>query len=176
MLASELHSYENLRYDARLEMKDTTGRIAVFSRTQRIRVRAAPLPFFLDRLWGEGVLTDSYSVVGGRVYDAVRLRNGVGVFLTFPKRLRPGDVFEFTTSRRMVGVFTDDHSYWDLVMSAPTRILTLTVSAPPGLVIRKPTVSASRINAISAIERPHSVDLRVRDVQLHVRHRIEWDW
>lgn len=168
-------SYENLSYDAHLEIKDTAGRVAVFRRTQRIRVLGDDLPFYLDRMWGDGVLTDSYAVGGGRVYDAARLRDGVGVFLTFPRRLRRGDIFEFTTSRRIVGAFSDDHSYWDLTMNAPTRLLTLRVSAPPGLVLRNPEVSVPRIIGLTAIEHPSRIDLKVRDVHLDVPHRTEWD-
>jgi hypothetical protein len=173
---SSRFEYENLSYKAELEIRDPAGRIAVFRRSQRVRVLSDGLPFYVDRMWGDGVIMDSYVVTGALLHDAVRLRNGLGVFLKFPRWLHRGDVFEFSTSRRIVGVFTDEHSYWDLAMGAPTRLLTLKVSAPPGLVVRKPEVSAPRISGITAIERPHGVDLQVRDVQLDAPYRIEWDW
>lgn len=173
---SECFQYETINFSGHVEILDREGRIARFSRHQRIRFLEDGVGVFVDRIWGDGVLFAAYSARSMRILDAIPTRKGYAVVLTLPRPFIKGETFDIVTQRRIVGAFIDDHAYWDSAMAVPTELLTIDVFAPRGRDLRRPEVVAPLRGDIDAKHRPGSLHFRVRHPAIHIPYQLAWSW
>ncbi len=172
----ELHQYETLSYDARLNVLDREGGTAVYERRQRIRITAPKASVFFDRVWGEGVLFRDYWTDGLDILEAIRGRNGWVVVLALPRQYSRGETFEVRTDRRIKGGFTRSTEYWDSTMFAPTRLLNLAIVSPARLRIRRPILRAPGTAGVTVEHRRNSLAMRVKSPGVYAPYRLEWAW
>ncbi len=168
--------YETLSYGGRLDILDREGRLARFTRRQRIRFLEDGVGTFFDRVWGDGVLFAGYTTPGMRILDAIPTRNGYVVPLALPRPFRKGDTFEITTQRRIVGAFTDDLAYWDSAMHAPTEYLAIDVVSPHGRHFRAPDIVAPPRGDMDAKVHDRRLSLRLRRPALYTPYKLTWAW
>lgn len=173
---SECFQYETIRFSGRLEILDRDGRVARFTRHQRIRFLEDGVSVFMDRVWGDGVLFASYAAQRMRILDAIPTRKGYVVPLALPRPFRKGEIFDVVTRRRIMGAFTDHDAYWESAMSAPTELLTIDVLAPPSRDFRHPEIVAPPRGDLHAEQHLNLLEFRVRQPALNIPYRLAWSW
>lgn len=175
-LTKEPFQYETIKFAGRLEILDREGRVALFSRRQRIRFLEDGVGIFFDRVWGDGVLFASYSTGSMRILDAIPTRKGYVVPLALPRRFRKGEIFDVQTERRIVGAFTDEVGYWDSAMQAPTQLLTIDILAPRSRTFRRPEIVGPPKGDIDAAVKQRLFSFRAIRPALDIPYKLTWSW
>lgn len=172
----ELFPYETIKFSGRVEIMDPDRRAARFVRRQRVRFLEDNVAVFMDRVWGEGVLFAGYAAPGLKLLEPIRTPKGYVVPLQLPRLFHKGEIFEIITERRIVGAFYDPLAYWDTTMSAPTNLVSIEVTVPPGTPIRRPDIIAPAQGDMDARQRPRSLEFRVGRPALDVPYKLAWSW
>ena len=173
---AECFRYETIKFSGRLEIMDSDGRVARFTRHQRVRFLEDGVSVFFDRVWGDGVLFAGYAARHMRILDAIPTRKGYVVPLGLPRPFARGETFDIETERRIVGAFIQPDAYWESAMSAPTDLLTLDVVAPPGLHFRRPEIVAPPRGDFDARQRARLLTFQVQRPALDIPYRLAWSW
>jgi hypothetical protein len=173
---SDIYPFETLSFESQLDILEENG-AATFRRRQRIRFLEDNVSFFIDRVWGEGVILAGYSPGRGMsLVDSVRNEGRWALLLSFSRRFRKGDSVEIETERRIVGAFTESGGYWELAMNAPTRMLSLQVKSPRKRTVSEPEIVAPARGELSFKMSGADAQFVVKHPALHVPYRVEWRW
>lgn len=174
--SSEYFPYKTIKFSGQLEMLDQEGRVAVFRRQQRIRFLEDGVGIFFDRVWGSGVLFAGYSAASLRILEPIRTKDGYVLPLALPRMYARGETFDIVTTRRIVGAFIEEASYWDSAMSAPTDLLTIKVIGHRSRPFRHPELIVPQEGDMDATTSRNMFNFRVKHPATNIPYKLVWSW
>jgi hypothetical protein len=120
--------YEILDYDACLELLDTKGNEAVFTKTERVQFLQNNIIAYKDMAWGAGEVLAKYECSPGVAVDTYREGHRLRILISLRTTKNRGDVTEFHIRRTILGAFTKQdesfqHDVIHLIYHASLRII-----------------------------------------------------
>ena len=123
--------YEVLDYEARLDLCDPKGKLAIYTKRQRVRFLQDNVIAYQDQAFGDGEIFAEYKCSPGvpvdRYEDGYRYR----VLISLRQTKNRGDVEEFFIERHIKDGFTKVDGYFQTNVDHRTDKLSLTVVFPP---------------------------------------------
>ena len=150
--------YEFLVYDATLELRDATGRTAVFRKHQRVKFLQNNIAFE-DFAWGDGDIFARYRVAPGVVADRYQESDRWTVLISLRESKRRGDVQDFHIERLVRNGFTQAEEWQQAEIRHRTRYLRLAVIFPKARPCRRATIRLRRRSQIIPLGQEHFVQL-----------------
>lgn len=122
--------YEIVEYDATLELLDSRGELAQFSKRQRVRFLQDNIIAYQDYVWGTGRISD-YLCSRGHVADQYEEGDRWHILLSLRETKNKGDVEEFHIQYTIQDGFGQDEEWWQVEIRNPTRRLKIAIVFPP---------------------------------------------
>jgi len=170
--------YETLEYSGRLEILDTQGMRARFTRRQVIRFRQDGVAALLDPVWGSGVLFTNYESSPARMADTFKEGGVYYVLLSLRRLARDGEILELRTSRTMMSCFLPGHESWESTMFVPTRRLSMEVVFPSERLPQSWNIKMTHPSSHGAV-RPLSgrrLLYEVKRPNVGASYKLLWSW
>ena len=105
--------YEVLEYESRLELKDRNGRIAQFSKREKVRYLQNNILAYQDHAWGDGEILLDYKCTPGKVVDQYRPGQKTFLLIWLRSVKKRGDVDEFRMEWGIREGFSRKHELWE---------------------------------------------------------------
>ena len=174
--------YEVKDYQARLEVLDTKGKRAIYTKRERIRFLRNHVTAFYDYGWGTGNAFASHRVHPGRIAERQKVGSRHRSLVVLPKPYQAGEQMSFTVRRLWKNVLKGHQGYLEMELYHPTRRAGISVILPR----TRPAVSAWLADA----RRQSSIHVRpttmsdgrqklqwsTTGVQVGDRYTLEWVW
>ena len=177
--------YEVLEYESTLELLDTTGKLACFSKRQQVRYLQNNIIAYQDQAWGDGEILVNYRCSPGEPVDRYRLGHKTLILISLREIKQRGDIDEFNIQWEMKNGFRQSQESWETEISHTTRKAKIQVIFPQE---RPPTraifVEASRqLGKIALNENRHQlpdgrwlVTWDIDHPRLNERYILKWSW
>lgn len=177
--------YEVLENVSQLELKDTKGRKAVFSKQQRVRFLQNKIIAYHDKAWGDGEIFADYRCSPGEPVDRYQEGHRTHVLISLRETKNRGDVEEFNIVRTIKDGFTKPIEHFQIDIDHTTRRLSFSVVFPH----KRPPKDVALIEQNAARTRPLGPEHRrtLPDGRVKVTWRTEkprlfegyilrWEW
>lgn len=122
--------YEVLDFDASLELMNTNGSLAVYSKKQRVRFLQNNIIAYQDTAWGDGKIFANYDCAPGIPVDRYREGHRYNVLISLRESKSRGDVENFHIVREIKDGFTQRVEEFQAEIDHRTRELRLQVIFP----------------------------------------------
>lgn len=122
--------YEILEYDATLELLDSRGETAVFSRHETIRFLQDNVVAIHDHAWGDGDLFYEYHCQPGIPVDFYEDGSRYNILISLRETKNRGDVIELWVERVVKCGFLEDQEWLETIVDHRMRRLKLAVIFP----------------------------------------------
>ncbi len=122
--------YEVLEYEARLELRDTTGKHAVFFKRQKVRFLQDNIIAFQDQAYGDGDIFADYKCSPGVPVDRYQEGYRYRILISLRQTKDRGDVEEFRIERHIKDGFAKADGYFQTNVDHQTDKLSLSVVFP----------------------------------------------
>ena len=132
IVSSEAHEgmYQVLEHEAVLDLKDTKGKKAVYTKRQKVRFLQDNIIAYQDQAWGDGNVFAEYKCSPGvavdRYQDGYRWR----ILISLRQTKNYGDVEEFHIERTITDGFVREVEPFQTQIDHPTRKLSISVVFP----------------------------------------------
>jgi hypothetical protein len=177
--------YEVLEYESTLELLDTTGKLACFSKRQQVRYLQNNIIAYQDQAWGDGEILVNYRCSPGEPVDRYRLGHKTLILISLREIKQRGDIDEFNIQWEMKNGFRQSQESWETEISHTTRKARIHVIFPPD---RPPTraifIEASRHlgklamndNRRQLPDGRWQVTWEIDRPRLNERYILKWTW
>ena len=122
--------YEVLEYETTLELCDTTGEQALFTKRQRVRYLQNDIIAYQDQAWGDGDILIDYRCTPGVAVDKHRPGQKTYILISLRAAKQRGEEDEFRIEWRQKNGFVRDKELWETEVSHRTRHLKIAVIFP----------------------------------------------
>jgi hypothetical protein len=127
--------YEVLEYESTLEIQDSKGTKATFSKIKKVRYLQDNIIAFLDYAWGDGNMLLNYRTNRGKPVDRYRSGYKTYILLSLREVKNRGDIDEYNIQWDIRRGFLTKDGYWGTDVSQPTKHLKINIifhkSRPP---------------------------------------------
>lgn len=160
--------YEVLDFEAQLELKDSKGRTAVYSKTQKVRFTQDNIIAYQDTAWGDGDIFADYKCSPGVEVDRYREGNRHNILISLRETKQRDDKETLQIERTIKDGFTTESESFQVDIDHRTRALTMSVIFP----------KSRRPHKVTLIEQNSGKTVMLDDEHLHdmpdERTRVEW--
>lgn len=181
--AKQTYNYEVLNYEAVVELLDTEGHEAAYTRHERIRFLQDDVSILDDYGWGNGIAFAGHEVYPGefvkREMAGSRLRSTVRL----PQRYSEGDELTFSVERTIRNGFVSPSECWlEAELYHEVRRVLLRVILPAGRPIRAarlvlPGLAGSEeLEVVRLPDGRHSISYEDKDPAQGRRYTLLWQW
>lgn len=122
--------YEVLEYETKLELLDTEGKLAVYTKRQKVQFLQDNIIAFQDQEWGDGDIFAEYKCSPGVPVDKYRDGNKYRILISLRETKNRGDIVDFHIDRTIRDGFVRPTEDYQVDIDHYTRELTLTVVFP----------------------------------------------
>ena len=123
-------TYEVLDYETRLELLDTEGKLAVYTKHQKVQFVQDNVIAFQDQAWGDGEIFADYKCSPGVPVDTYQDGNKYRVLISLRETKNRGDIEDFHIERTIKDGFVRPVEDYQVDVDHSTRRLSLTVVFP----------------------------------------------
>ena len=122
--------YETLDYESTLELHNSAGTKATFSKRKKIRYLQDNIIAYQDYAWGDGEILLNYRTNRGIPVDRYRSGFKTYILLSLREVKNRGDIDEFHIQWDIRRGFLTEDGYWSADVSQPTRYLKINLIFP----------------------------------------------
>lgn len=176
------YTYEVLEYDARVELLDTDGRNAQYTRTELVRFLKDTSTVY-DYGWGNGIAFAEHETGRGKFTEKKLLGSRLRATVKLPELQHKGDEFVLTFERTVRNGFMSPSECWlEAELYHPTRRLTLCVVLPAARPLREAclvTLEEPKGTALRPVEMADGrqcISYKARNPRVGQRFTLLWDW
>jgi len=142
--------YEVLEYESTLELLDTSGKRARFSKRQRVRYLQNNIIAYQDQAWGNGVILLNYRCSPGKPVDRYELGHKTLILISLREIKQRGDIDEFNIQWEMKNGFRQDQESWETEISHRTRNVKVQIIFPK----ERPPLRSIFVEASRQVSKP----------------------
>ncbi len=113
--------YEVLEYESTLELKNIHGRIAKFTKREKVRYLQNNILAYQDQAWGDGEILLNYRCTPGKAVDFYRPGRTTYILISLRELKRRGNIDEFNIQWGIKNGFLRHQELWETQVSHPTR-------------------------------------------------------
>jgi hypothetical protein len=177
--------YEELDYEATLEIHDPKGIRATFHKHKKVRYLQDNIIAFQDYAWGDGEILINYRTSKGKPVDRYRSGFKTYILLSLREVRNRGEIDEFNIQWNIRRGFLTQDGYWGADVSQPTKHIKMNIifpkSRPPlQLTIEENHSQRSRILGNDALKQlPDGrwmVTWETSDPRLYELYVLRWMW
>jgi hypothetical protein len=177
--------YEVLEYESTLELLDSSGKLARYSKRQQVRYLQNNIIAYQDQAWGDGEILVNYRCSPGVPVDRYKLGHKTLILISLREIKQLGDMDEFNIQWEMKNGFRQAQESWETEISHTTRKAKIQVIFPQD---RPPTraifIEASRqLGKIALNENRRQlpdgrwqVTWEIHRPRLSERYILKWSW
>lgn len=122
--------YEVLDYDAQLELRDTKGKLAIYTRRQAVRFLQDNVIAYQDQAWGEGDIFADYKVSPGVPVDRYQEGYRYRILISLRQTKNRDDREEFLIERRIQNGFTREEGSFQTNIDHQTQNFSFSLIFP----------------------------------------------
>lgn len=122
--------YEVLDYEAQLELLDTKGHNALYTKRQKVRFLQDNVIAFEDKAWGDGDIFAEYQCSPGIEVDRYQEGHRYNILISLRETKQRDDVMTFHISRKIRDGFTQATESFQTEIDHRTKRLELSVIFP----------------------------------------------
>jgi len=177
--------YEVLEYESVLELKDAKGRLALLSKSQRVRFLQNNIIAYQDQAWGDGDIFADYQCSPGKAVDRYREGHRYHILISLRQAKQRGDIEVFNISRKLRNSFSKSIEEWQTEINHPTKDLSVSVVFPRSRPPKRLYLIAQNQNRSTVLgpETRHrlpdgreKVTCRINSPQLFEAYILQWEW
>ncbi len=175
--------YEVLNYDAVLELLDTEGRDAVYTKRQTVRFLQNQVTSWYDYGWGNGIAFAEHEVSPGKIVERQLLGSRHRIHIELPEPKSKGEVLTFTVHRSIKNGLLSPSAHWlEAELYHVARRLALRVLLPASRPVRSAHIVSLRAPEPEAVvvlreaDGRQSVAYVVPRPTIGERYTLLWDW
>jgi len=176
------YTYEVLEYDARVELLDTDGRNARYTRTERVRFRKDTTTVY-DYGWGNGIAFAEHDTSHGKFTHKKLVGSRLRAEVELPELQHKGDEFVLSFDRTVQNGFMSPSECWlEAELYHPTRRLSLRVMLPSSRRVQEARLvtlddpDGTALLPVDMAAGPQCISYEVRNPRVGQRFTILWDW
>lgn len=177
--------YEVLEYESTLELHDTKGKIATFTKRKKVHYLQNNIIAFQDYGWGDGEQFTDYQASPGYPVDRYKIGYKTYILLSLREVKNRGDVDEFNVQWKIKNGFLKRDGFWETDISSRTNYIKINVIFPKGRPPQNLRLVEHNIRRTAALGNEavqHMADGRWRvswekhKPKLYEHYIIRWDW
>jgi hypothetical protein len=177
--------YEVLRYESELELKDSKGRTAVFTKRQRVRFLQNNIIAYQDKAWGDGDIFVDYHCTPGVEVDRYRDGHRYNILISLRETKHRGEEETFLIERTIRDGFTQAVEEFQTDIDHRTHHLILKLVFPKSRLPTKVSITAqnkqitTRLDTSRPYIRPdgkHQYVWETHSPKLFEAYIIRWEW
>ena len=177
--------YEALEHDIRLELRDTSGHTAVYSKHQKVRFLQSNVIAFQDQAWGDGDIFADYKCSPGVPVDRYREGHRYRILISLRQSKQRGDVEEFHIERRIKNGFIKSTEDLQTEIDHKTLEVSMTVVFPQARWAKKIVLIEQKTARVTELESKNTQILPDgrQQVQWHMSYPkqfeayfLHWEW
>ena len=177
--------YENLDYEATLELQDPQGETAVFKRRQRVKFLQDSVIAFQDYAWGDGDIFAQYNCSPGTVVDRYQEGDRWNILISLRETKRAGDTENFYIERTARHAFTNNHEWWQVEIRRPTKRLRLSLIFPQARPCQRAVLLQRSNHQTTALGQEHRATLadgrqivswETKNIKRLEIYTLKWRW
>jgi hypothetical protein len=177
--------YEVLDYESTLEIKDSRGEKAVFSKREKVRYLQNNIIAYQDQAWGDGEILLDYRSTPGKAVDFYRPGRKTIILISIQNIRQFGDEDEFHIEWGMKNCFLRERESWETSIDHPTHNIRFNIIFPsnrsPKRVMliedsRHKSVLIGDEYLIQLTDGRWMVHWETSNPRLHERYILQWDW
>lgn len=176
------YTYEVLEYDAHVELLDTDGREARYTRTERVRFLKDTTTVY-DYGWGNGIAFAEHDTSRGRFAEKKLVGSRLRAAVELPELQHRGDEFILSFDRTVRNGFMSPSECWlEAELYHPTKRLSLRVVLPPSRRLREARLvtledpDGTALQPVEMADGRQSIWYEVSNPRVGQRFTILWDW
>lgn len=177
--------YEVLNYHSTLELLDSTGTKAHFSKTKKIRYLQDDIIAYQDHAWGDGKILQNYQCSPGKAVD--RYRSGYKTLILISRReiKNRGDIDKYQIEWDITDGFLKADGFWATDITRRTKKITVEVifpaCRPPYHIVlqesnRRRTHYISRDLIQELPDDRLKVGISIKNPHLFEHYLLKWRW
>ena len=177
--------YEVLEYESVLELKDTQGKRAKFTKRQKVRYLQDNIIAYQDQAWGDGEILLDYRCSPGIPVDRYRLGHKMLILISLREVKQRGDLDEFHIEWGIGDGFIRQDEQWETEISHPTRHLKMTLLFPRKKIPKRVQLVESDRQKTWPLESAQQcrlpdgrwqVNCEIQNPRLNERYILKWSW
>lgn len=177
--------YEVLEYESILELLDTKGRKARFSKRERVRYLQDNIIAYQDHAWGDGKILLNYRCTPGKLVDRYQLGHKIFLLISLRESKERGESDEFNMEWRMLDSFLSAHESWETEVRHNTKKVKVQIvfpkSRPPHRFWLETIVRAKRTDIDKGALRQlpdenYQLTWQMNNLRLNERYQVHWTW
>ncbi|MCA9904379.1 MAG: hypothetical protein KC547_11015 [Anaerolineae bacterium] len=177
--------YEVLDYDAQLTLNDSKGKLATFTKRQRVRFLQHNVIAYQDQAWGDGEIFADYRCAPGIAVDRYREGHKFRVLISLRETKNRNDVEDFYIERVVKGGFSKTTEDFQIEIDHPTHNLSMAIIFPrkrPPRQVKLIEQHAQRTHELDSEQIQQLPDRRwqVRweshRLKLYEAYILRWEW
>lgn len=177
--------YEVLDYSAQIHLKDTKGKVAVYSKRQHVRFLQDNVIAFKDQAWGDGDIFVNYQCSPGVEVDRYRHGHRYNILISLRETKHRDDEVVFHIKRDIKGGFTQDIEEFQTDIDHRTRHLKLSVIFPKNRLPTHISLIEQNTKRSVILDREHRQILpggehqytwETKKPKLYEAYIIRWQW
>ena len=178
-------TYEVLQYETKLELLDPEGRLAIYSKHQKVQFLQDSVIAFQDQAWGDGEIFADYRCSPGVPVDRYRDGNKYRVLISLRETKNRGDIEDFHIERTIKDGFMSSVEDYQVDVDHSTRKPSLTVVFPKERtpkqvkVIEQKSQRGKELAVDSLQQLPDGrwqITWEPERVRLHEVYVVRWEW
>lgn len=177
--------YEVLDYETTLEILDTKGKDAIFTKTEEVKFLQNNIIAFQDQAWGSGKILIDYKCHPGKPVDFYQFAHKTYIVISLRNVMQKGNVTKFEISWKTRNGFGKSNGFWSTDINHFTKRMKVNVIFP----VEKPPSSISTVetNRQRNKELPRDALVRLPDKRwliswvkqnpnLYEHYVLKWEW
>ena len=177
--------YKVLAYESTLEILDTQGKRAIFSKRKRVRYLQDNTIVYQDCAWGDGKILQNYQTNIGKPVDRYRSGYKTIILLSLHEIKNRGDVDDFHINWDIKNGFSKKEEFWETHISQRTINFSVSIIYPKD---RKPyrvrveesnrrrTHELTKDNSIILPDGRLKVTWEKKSPRLFENYLVKWRW
>ncbi len=147
--------YEVLEHDVRLELKDASGRKAVYSKRQKVRFLQNNVIAFQDQAYGDGNIFVDYKCAPGIPVDRYREGHRYRILISLRQSKQRGEIEEFHIERTIENGFTKTTEDLQTEIDHKTKAVTMTVIFPKARRAKRTLLIEQKSGRTTELDKEH---------------------
>lgn len=177
--------YEVLEHEAQLELKDSRGKIAVYTKRQQVRFLQDNIIAYQDKAWGDGSIFADYKCSPGVEVDRYRDGYRYNILISLRETKHRGDETTFHIERTIRNGFTKREELFQTDINHRTHKLAMSIIFPHSrlpISVRLVEQNASRTTTLDVNHRQLLPDGRqrytwqVKSPRTYEAYILKWEW
>jgi hypothetical protein len=177
--------YEVLEYESTLELHDTAGKTATFTKRKKLRYLQNNIIAYQDYGWGDGQQFTDYQANPGVPVDQYKIGYKTYILLSLREVKNKGEVDEFNIQWKIKNGFLKRDGFWETDISSRTHSIKINIIFPKGRPPQNLRLVEQNIRRTIFLDNDsiqHLPDGRWRvswekhKPRLYEHYIIRWDW